>query len=451
VVGSYGAGRATIAAGGGTAIDAVNLGGLTVRGVDVAGNGSARNEGSGIHVANRLPGNQRLAHIRIDRVDARGFGRAGIWVGGDARDGSQSGFRHVRITNCSAHDNEYFGIEVTSVYDPDVTTYAHRDVVVRRCRAYNNPGDPRFRRDNSGSGIFVGHVNHALIEHSVAHGNGRLCAAVTGGPVGIWTAHANDVTIQHNESYDNHTGRPGRDGSGFDLDGGVSNSVLQYNLSHHNDGAGFMVYEYHNSPHEMHDNVVRFNVSLDDVRRGSYGAMFVGNDGEFNRNVDVYNNTVIVDRPIGGSPPALLVYGVDNARFFNNLLVTDGGLPLVVVADERPGLVFAGNNFWSGDHPFLVRHGDAEYRSLAAWRAATSAESVNGGATGMSVAPRLVGPESERTSRRGFAPLADSPLIGAGLDLQVLFGVRLGPIDAVGGTISTLGPYPVGAVGAPAP
>ena len=56
--------------------------------------------------------------------------------------------------------------------------------------------------------------------------------------MGIWTYNSNDVLIQYNESYDNKAGHI--DGDGFDLDGGTTNSILQYNYSHDNDGAGIL-------------------------------------------------------------------------------------------------------------------------------------------------------------------------------------------------------------------
>jgi len=84
------------------------------------------------------------------------------------------------------------------------------------------------------------------------------------------------VVIQFNESYDNRTGGPA-DGGGFDLDSGTSNSILQYNYSHANDGAGFML--AHGRTDRLHaGNIVRYNVSQNDGRKNKYGGIHLWTD-----------------------------------------------------------------------------------------------------------------------------------------------------------------------------
>ena len=73
-----------------------------------------------------------------------------------------------------------------------------------------------------GSGIVLEGVDGGVIQNCVAHDNGQN-NTFCGGPVGIWTLESNNITIQHCESYRNHSGT-GCDGAGLDLDGGVTNS-----------------------------------------------------------------------------------------------------------------------------------------------------------------------------------------------------------------------------------
>ena len=82
------------------------------------------------------------------------------------------------------------------------------------------------------------------IERSIAYNNGFLCGSSGGGPVGLWTWDSNNITIQNNESYANRSGAATADGGGLDLDGGVTNSKVQYNYTHGNDGAGVLVGSY---------------------------------------------------------------------------------------------------------------------------------------------------------------------------------------------------------------
>ena len=46
----------------------------------------------------------------------------------------------------------------------------------------------------------------------------------------VWAFDATKITLQYKESYANKSGS-GKDGAGFDLDGGVTNSVMQNNYS----------------------------------------------------------------------------------------------------------------------------------------------------------------------------------------------------------------------------
>src|SRR6185503_1540626 len=88
-----------------------------------------------------------------------------------------------------------------------------------------------------GNGIVVSNIDGGLIERSVAYGNG-LRNTTLRGPFGIWVWRSNRITVQHNESYGNRAIDGSTEGGGFDLDGGVTNSVAQYNYSHDNDGPG---------------------------------------------------------------------------------------------------------------------------------------------------------------------------------------------------------------------
>ena len=121
------------------------------------------------------------------------------------------------------------------------------------------------------------------------------------------------------------------DGGGFDLDGGVTNSVLQYNYSHDNDGAGYLVYSYPDAPYTCRNNTVRYNISQNDGRKHHFGAILVGGDL---RDTNIYNNTLYVspDCPIllltnsttGATPCALILSGGKNTRCFNNIILTIG-------------------------------------------------------------------------------------------------------------------------------
>ena len=349
----------------------------------------------------------RFSNLSFRNLEISGFYR-GLFVlswGGD------KGFTDVLIDGVVAHDNR----------DAGISTYAdvvggHRNVVVRRSLAYRNLGDPAVKRP-SGDGIVLGGVADALIEHSVAHDNGGS-GTNSAGPVGIWAYNAQRVVIQYNESYGNHALL--QDGDGFDLDVGVTDSVMQYNYAHDNDGAGFILCQTGAVPWK--NNVVRYNVTVDDARKQKMGSItwcsFGGGAGM--QNSYVYGNTVL-----NGYGPALnpaMEAGSTGHVVFNNVFVTSNGKPLVWTwgTGKSAGLMtFAGNLFWTtGGTPSFEGA-----TSFDAWRAATGQETSSGKALGAYLDPQLVAWKPACVAKGGTAavPLAPvrlsstSPAIDRGL------------------------------------
>ncbi len=443
-VSSYGGGRATILAGNGTAVLVENAGGFSISNLLVSGGDRTTNKGDGVAVINRLPGGVRLSFVRIDNVEASGFGRCGIVVGGEPPDSGKSGYVDVRITRCKAHDNAYYGIHVTGAWNQTAPGYSNRRVYVGHCRAYDNPGDPEFLKNHSGNGIMIEEVDDGTIERCVAFNNGYLCNCPGAGPAGIWTHAANRVTIQYNESFNNRTGKS-VDGGGFDLDGGVSNSVLQYNYSHGNDGAGYLLYVYKNAPHTFRNNVVRFNISEDDGRKNTYAGIHVGNDGSGVSDLDIYNNTIYISPSAGEAKPrAVMVRGTKDVRFRNNIFVAAGGIPLLDVGEGQTGLLFQGNDYWiEGTARLTILWAGNSYESLDYWRAATRQELMDGERIGMSADPLLVewGQATTIANPDALQKLGayrlkpNSPMIGTGLDLLRLFKIDQGASDFYGNAL----------------
>src|SRR5262249_27200436 len=116
--------------------------------------------------------------------------------------------------------------------------------------------------------------------------------------------NATRITIQYCKAYKNRTGGAA-DGGGFDFDGGVSHSVMQYNWSRDNDGPGYMIWNYAHANRPITDNVIRYNVSDRDARRHAYGAIHLGTAGEPLRGILVHDNTVYM-RPSRAAHPVLI-------------------------------------------------------------------------------------------------------------------------------------------------
>lgn len=346
-IGSYGSGRATIEAGFGTGFIAKNRGGVHLVNLNFVGNGTSENINSGILFINTLTDSVKLADIRIHRVDVRGFKHAGVNFTAQPPDNSWSGFHKVRITNTTSHDNGDAGISCIGAWNPEQNGYAHADFYIGNCSAYRNTGLPG-KGSHSGNGIVLAQVDGALIEHCRAYENGKLNDYEGGGPVGIWTWDANRVVIQFNESHHNRTGSS-KDGGGFDLDGGVTNSVVQHNYSHDNDGAGYLLAQFEGA-RPFYGNVVRYNLSVNDGRRNRYGGIHLWSTGANGgiTGTTFYGNTVYMTQSADGNPAAVDCSsgGIRNIRFYNNYFHTDGNT-VSIRGQANRNVVFENNTFAS--------------------------------------------------------------------------------------------------------
>jgi Right handed beta helix region len=311
---SYGSGRATIDAGGGHGLYAYNTAGFLISSINFIGTGRTDNTADGLAFYTDLPGDVKLPGIRVEEIDVAGFGRNGIAIGGW---NGRTGFRHVRISKTVAHDN---GINGVIIYAQEPNT--NEDVYVGHTRAYSNSGGPT-ELPSSGSGILLGGVDGGLIEWSTAHDNGARGNA----GVGIWTYASRNIVIKHCRSFRNRTGGP-TDGGGFDLDGGVTDSIMEYNYSHDNDGAGYLLAQYPDAP-PWSKNIVRYNMSINDGRKNDHAAIQSWNGGSGLADADIHHNIVVVGPSDDGNPSALSLAS-DSRQFLvhDNVFVAEGDVML---------------------------------------------------------------------------------------------------------------------------
>ncbi len=431
--------RATILSGDDAGIVVYNTAGVDITALNLIGTGPDANHAGGISFYNDLPGDQSLSHVVIDRVDVGGYRDYGVAVGGGT---GKSGFSEIRITRSDLHDNGDGGLITYGATSEQGGGYAHHNVYVANVNAFNNFGLAHSIK-NSGNGIVLGDVNEAQILHCIAYNNGSLNTAV-GGPVGIWAYEANRVLIQWNESYRNHTNSPA-DGGGFDLDGGVTNSVMQHNFSHENDGAGFGLLQYADA-RPWHDNIVRFNLSVHDGRKNQYGGISLYTAGSPLLHADIYNNTVVVDwSPNQNIPSAINIIsgGLQGLRLMNNNLVTSGNAKLLIISPSQDlkELLFVGNNYFSFNH-FAIECGQSTYHSLDEWRRIGGQETLAGVATGLSVNPMFSNGSGLKWD--DFQLRRGSAMVGRGLDLSMLFGLNVGDRDGLYQPITGITPPGIG-------
>ena len=342
VISSYGNGRAIINGGNNNSIWADSCSWLQVKNLKLNGNGRLTgNRGSGIEF-------RKVRYCSIDSMETSGFLWSGVKVVGG---------QNLRITNVFAHDNGFSGINVESdgqdaggLEGSGGKTF--RNLYIANCVAENNPGCPEVKENHSGNGILIGGVTNGIIEYCEAMNNGWDMPREGNGPVGIWAYQCDSITIQHCYSHDNKTSANGKDGGGFDFDGGMTNSAMQYNFSANNEGAGFGLFQYYGAS-VWKNNIVRNNISYNDGRKnGKAGFLMWISEGspEPISECRIENNIVVnkYGHAVGFEPG-----NYSDFRFVKNVfLLTNSSVSFVF--GKYTGATFSGSQAWANDQKNLL-------------------------------------------------------------------------------------------------
>jgi hypothetical protein len=376
--------------------------------------------------------------VTVQNLEVYGFQKSGLHVRKSVK---------THISYVYAHHNGFSGIHITGQTMNDKTDFDNADLYIGYCVAESNPGDPTVLKNHSGNGILASSVKGGVIEYCEAFNNGWDMPWTGNGPVGIWIWDCRDFIIQYCIAHDNKTNPVAADGGGFDFDGGVSKSIMQYNLSYNNEGCGYGLYEF-GAAKAWENNIIRYNISQDDgiINGGAVGIWKNDNRGTM-RNCEIYNNTFYNTAENG---PIIWLYDhYPGFHFRNNIFVYNGTL-----LDEGQQLrdeVFQGNLYWN----LAGNLGIGSYKTIEEWSAATGKETVNGNLAGRYLDPRLS--SAGRTSLADprlldaahlleYIPVPGSPVIDAGLDLKAMFHLEVGKTDILGTTVPSGQTYDIGAV-----
>ena len=435
VISSYGTGRATINAGTSYGFYAYNTQGFSISNLILDGNSMSTSTDAGLILFADVSGDVKFSNISISNMEVKNFGSHGVRIGSW---NNLTGYQNLALSKLSVHDVKANGIQIYGYTSQSLIGWPHKNVSISNCEVYNVTGfaDPA---SHEGSGIVVSGVDGGVIQYCVAHDNGQNNTHC-GGPGGIWCWDSNHFTIQYCESYKNHSGS-GCDGLGFDLDGGVINSVMQYNYSHDNDGSGYLLGQFENA-RPWGNNTIRYNISENDgkVNEGSIG-LFKG-PGTTMSGASIYNNTIYVSPQTVNSSECAVQFvnwatGIDHVAFYNNIFISTGGVPFVNIPAGYSAF-FAGNTYWPSGGSFSIRYQDKSYTSLSSWRTATGNEVVNGRNTGYNSDPLLTNAGSGGTVGFGNSLHSlsaykigniSSPACNTALDLHSLYSINTGTAD----------------------
>ena len=320
-----------------------------------------------------------LAIINCSKISAEDLNISGFQKSGMLIYASQN----VIANRVFAHDNGSAGITVEAPYPKRES----RDIKILNCRAENNPGDPTNLTNHSGNGIIVGNCINVLIDHCTATNNGWGMPRIGNGPVGVWCYEADSVVIQHCLSYKNKTSKGGADGGGFDLDGGVTNSVIQYCFSYENQGSGYCIFQYWGAS-PWHHNVFRYNISENDgTVSDSQAGLYVWNSSDDEKifyDCDVYGNIIY-----NSKVAAICFSEVSKSkglRFYNNIFV--GKDSLIKGKDKIGDVMYHNNDWWSIDKGFNIEG----ITDLKTWAIKTGKEQKEGKIIGLNIKPDFKNP-----------------------------------------------------------
>jgi hypothetical protein len=368
VITSYGAGHAIINAKDSTAIKVYK--GAYIRLLHLKLIGSGRKTGNVKDGLTIISSNK----IEVDDLNISGFQKSGLLIYAS---------QNVVAKNVFVHDNGSAGITVEAPYQ----TRESKNVQILYCRAENNPGDPTKLDNHSGNGIVVGDCRNVLIDHCTATNNGWDMPRIGNGPVGIWAYEADSVIIQHCLSYHNKTSKGGADGGGFDLDGGVTNSIIQYCLSYGNWGSGYCIFQYWGAS-PWHHNIFRYNISENDgVVSDSQAGLYVWNSSDDEKqfhDCEVYGNIIY------NSKVAAVCFSEKSEskgiRFYNNIFI--GRDTLIRGQDKIGDVKYQDNDWWSIQSGFNIDG----MKDLRAWTAKTGKEQKDGKVVGLNINPDFKNP-----------------------------------------------------------
>jgi hypothetical protein len=430
-------GRATINSGNTDGIDLADVSGFVVSNLNFVGTSSGRVAANGIGIG--INGSSE-SHVYIDYVDVTGYGGQGI----TAYVGTNRTFQDLRITRATVHDEvrapgAYAG--GIAIWGSDPSQRAFSGLYIGDSFVYNVQGS---------FGIYLVNVADGVVERNVVHD-----IAYTDNNVGIMTYDSNQLVFQYNEIY-SLVDWSGLDGDGFFIGNGVTNTVIQYNYTHDNTGAGYALAPNISGRAPVSGIILRYNISENDAQSFNSGIFVRDNVS----NVDIYNNTVYLDAQGGSARADLTIWAWTGSGLHvrNNIFEAAPGVYNVLTSvysrATDQDLVFQGNDYYVQGGTMRLYFPDATFTDLSAWQTATGQETLaDGTPVGYMGDPQLVAPGQGGTignpdllpTLNAYQLQSSSPLSPLGLDLAGLFGIDPGTQDFYGDPLSLLAGFAIGA------
>jgi parallel beta-helix repeat protein len=319
VLDAYGSGALPTIAGDGTwswngAVQLTDQAWWTIRNLHVtntAGKAVSEQYRSGVLVLN--DSDRQLHGVVIERlrVDSVVSNMSNVYVGPRSFGGisvlttGTGGFTGLQVRNNLVSHVGRTGIVVSNNSYPAA---ADHDVRITGNRVERIRGD----------GVLLLGSRNGRIDHNVSAYAAQEWPCPDCGPitrftanVAIWTGASDRTRMDHNEAYG--TKMLGGDGEGFDVDSGATNTIVEYNYAHDNEGGGILFCGSTNT-------IARFNIFENNKKSA---IAFIGTAPA--KNTVIHNNTLYAKKSLkAGNVRTFNGLKGSGIRFFNNLVYNGG-------------------------------------------------------------------------------------------------------------------------------
>ncbi|WP_116951668.1 right-handed parallel beta-helix repeat-containing protein [Jiangella endophytica] len=312
-----------------------------------------------------------------------------IGIIGYAVNGNNGPMNDIKILN-----NRFYGVSKTAADGPGIDGWGYGQNITNVLVEGNVVENLGMRPATVGGAITANGWNGAVIQHNKVRDIGANVTSC-GGTSGILAYTSSNVTVRHNEvyrvePYPSHTA--GCDWDGIDLDGGVKNSVVEYNYTHDNAGSGLLAYTDNVNGVTWGPNTFRYNISEnDDNIKAQGGLMDIVPRAPANA-LSIYGNTFFTNVAQTGDSTASACFNIGYAsgtwgsgsQIRNNICHMANrdqygrSGQFFYNPNGQTGMTLSNNLYYATNTPSW-RWGGTTYSGLAAWQASGRETGAVGG------------------------------------------------------------------------
>lgn len=446
---SYGTGQGTIKSNcSGTysaAITADGVNGFTITNLSLLNGGSTS---AGVLLQNNQSTTAPTRNLTIQGSTITGFAQldaASSFGGQISILGFTTNNTYGPLDDVKIRDNRLSGASKTSNAGSGIAGWGGgqniTNVVVERNIVWNLGMRPK----NDAAAITANGWDGAVIQHNRVHDIGANVTSC-GGASGIMAYTSKNIAIRYNEVYAVEPvpslAAGACDFDGIDLDGGVQNSVVEYNYTHDNAGNGLLAYTSTAAGLKWGPNTFRYNISQNDDYLNAQGALMSVVPSAPANALSIYNNTFYTgkDQSAKATASSCFAFGYAGgtwgagSQIRNNICQLDNKDKYGRAGDfyynpfGQSGMAIS-NNLYSSQRAAVWHWGGTVHATFAAWMAAgleTSAVSGNPKLTapgqGGNCVPVPIG-TGPQPCPSAYRLLSGSPALGAGAAIPNSGGV----------------------------